>query len=137
MRRSADRGPGRSASAQGRGLAVAGVLLGGPALLGMLLMALALFVFVGWDDDQGGGGYGPMRGTIAPAGHALTGQALADEVASTVRDDGSKPEAITCPATPKLAQDVTTVCHGTDFGEDSAFVVFFEDATGDYTLLEL
>lgn len=127
--------------AGGRGLAVTGVVLGGLALLGVLLLVVVVvvFTFVGFDDESGGGGYaGPMRGTIAPAtGSALTGTELAAEVTRKVTDDGGEPEGITCPATAKVAQDVTTVCHGTDYGMDSAFVVFFEDAKGSYTLLEI
>ena len=125
----------------GRGLAIAGVVLGGVALLGVVLLGVFAFVitFLGPLDGGGGGGYyGPMRGTIAPVkGSPLTGPALADEVTRTVRDDGGYPEGVVCPATAEVAQDVTTVCHGTDDGVDTSFVVFFEDATGAYTLLEV
>ena len=128
-------------AAPGRGLAVTGVVLGGLALLGVVVIGFfALFAVVGSfiDDPGGGGGYGPLRGTIAPVtGSALTGPALADEVTKQVLNDGGSPEGLTCPATAKVAQDVTTVCHGMDDGVDSAFVVFFEDGLGSYTLLEV
>lgn len=124
--------------APGRGLAVVAVVLASLALLGVLLLGVGLAGFAGLTDDGGGGGYGPLRGTIAPTtGTRLAGQALADEVSAKIRDDGGEPEGITCPDTAKVAQDVTTVCHGSDLGEDSAFVVFFEDAKGSYTLLEV
>lgn len=119
----------------GRGLAVAGVALAGIALV----VALLALVVGGVSAFAGapGGGYG-LRGTIAPGkGSALTGPALAEEVATTVTQDGGDPEGITCPATARVAQDVTTVCHGFDFGENSTFVVFFEDDEGAYTLLEI
>ena len=122
----------------GRGLAIAGVVLGGLALLGVLLLGVFALVVTFAGDEGGGGYYGPMRGTVAPVkGSPLTGSALAEEVTRKVRDDGGLPEGVSCPATLKVAQDVTTVCHGTDDGEDSSFVVFFEDAQGDYTLLEI
>jgi hypothetical protein len=124
-----------------RGMAVAGVVLGGLALLGVLLLgvfAVVVTFFGPFDDGGGGGGYGPMRGTVASVkGSPLSGQTLADEVTRRVRDDGGYPEGISCPGTVEVAQDVTTVCHGTDDGEDSSFVVFFEDASGVYTLLEI
>ena len=125
--------------AVGRGLSYVGVVLGGLALLGVLLTVVFLFASSGIDDLDGGGDYPPMRGSIAPAagGTAITGNVLASRVTQTVRDDGGYPEGITCPATPTVAQDVTTVCHGRDDGVESAFVVFFEDAKGNYTLLEL
>ncbi len=125
----------------GRGLAITGVVLGGLALLGMLLVGLLVvaFAFVGAGEDEGGScTYAPVRGTIAPVtGNALTGTALAAEVTSKITDDCGEPEGVACPATAKVAKDVTTVCHGTDYGEDSAFVVFFEDDLGSYTLLEI
>ena len=122
--------------AASRGLTVVAVVLASLALLGVLLLGVVLVGFLG--ADGGGGGSGPLRGTIAPAtGARLTGQALADEVSARIRDDGGDPAGITCPDTPKVAQDVTTVCHGSDLGADSAFVVFFEDAKGSYTLLEV
>lgn len=125
----------------GRGLAIAGVMLGGLALLGVLLLGVFVvaMTFVGGDAGAGGGGYyGPMRGTIAPVkGRPLAGPALADEVSRKVHDDGGDAEGVVCPATAKVAKDVTTVCHGTDDGQDSSFVVFFEDAAGNYTLLEI
>lgn len=125
----------------GRGLAITGVVLGGLALLAMVLVGLFVvaLAFVGLDDGVSNScGYGPVRGTIAPdKGTALAGAALAAEVTTKVTDDCGEPESIVCPATEKVAQDVTTVCHGTDLGEDATFVVFFEDASGDYTLLEI
>ncbi|GAB2596666.1 DUF4333 domain-containing protein [Microlunatus antarcticus] len=124
----------------GRRLAITGVVLGGLALLGVLLLGVYALTstFVGSDDGDGSGGSTPIRGTIAPsAGAGLDGPALAAEIARQVRDEGGDPENVTCPATAQVAQDVTTVCHGDVDGDEYAFVVFFEDAKGDYTLLPI
>jgi len=122
-------------SGQGRGLAITGVVLGGLGLLagGVALVAALALGFLG---GPGPGTYG-LRGTVSPNDGALTGTVLADEVSRTITDDGGEPEDVTCPATVKVAQDVTAVCHGTDYGDDVTFVVFFEDAQGRYTLLEI
>jgi hypothetical protein len=122
--------------AQGRGLAIAGVVLGG---LGLVAGGTALVValVLGLMGGPGGGAYYGLRGTVSPVGGALTGTVLAAEVSRTVSDDGGEPDDVTCPATVKVAQDVTAVCHGTDYGDDAAFVVFFEDDRGAFTLLEV
>lgn len=122
-----------------RGLALAGVVLGGLALLGVLLLTvLGLATYLGLDGSGGSGGWGPTRGTVAPSSSsALDGPALAAEIERRVSDDGGDPDGIVCPATPRVAQDVTTVCHGDVDGDEWAFVVFFEDAQGRYTLLEV
>lgn len=97
------------------------------SLLGMLLMAAAMF---------GGGSVGPLTGTVPSVtpGSALTGEALASAVSSRIEDDGGQVDAMTCPETPKVEQGVVTVCHGGIDGGDWAVIVFFEDATGKYTL---
>lgn len=97
------------------------------SLLGMLLMAAAMF---------GGGSAGPLTGTVpsVTAGSALSGEALASAVSVRIEDDGGQAEGMTCPETPKVEQGVVTVCHGQIDGEDWAVIVFFEDATGKYTL---
>ena len=120
---------------QGRGLAITGVVLGG---LGLVAggMALVVALALGFMGDPGGGSYG-IRGTVSPTGGAVTGTVLADEVSRRISDDGGEPDDVTCPATVKVAQDVTAVCHGTDYGDDATFVVFFEDDRGAFTLLEV
>jgi hypothetical protein len=118
----------------GRGLALTGVVLAGLALL-VALLTLVVVGVSGFASNPGGG-YG-LRGTIAPVQRGLTGPALAAEVATKISEDGGDPEGISCPATTRVDQDVTTVCHGSDYGQDATFVVFFEDATGAYTLLEI
>lgn len=119
-----------------RGLAIAGVAMGGVALLGVLL--LAVFVGLTLAGPDGSGGWGPTRGTVAPSsGSSLDGPSLAAEIERQVTDEGGAPEGISCPSTPRVAQDVTTVCHGDVDGEEWAFVVFFEDTQGRYTLLEV
>ncbi|SEP98677.1 hypothetical protein [Microlunatus flavus] len=120
----------------GRGLAVTGVVLGAAALLAALLALLvALFAF-GVGADPGPGTYG-LRGTLAPVKGVVAGTALADEVSRKITEDGGVPEGLACPVEVKVAQDVTAVCHGTDYGDPATFVVFFEDARGAYTLLEV
>lgn len=119
-----------------RGLALAGVVLGGAALLGVLL--LGVLGLVTSLDPGGSGSWGPTRGTVAPSsGSSLDGASLAAEIERRITDEGGAPEGITCPSTPKVAQDVTTVCHGDVDGDEWAFVVFFEDTEGRYTLLEV
>jgi len=91
----------------GRPLAVAALVLGGLALLGVLLLVAFAFSvsFLGLGGAGGGSGYGPMRGAIAPlAGSPLGGEALAAEITRSVRDDGGDPEAVSCPATPTVAR---------------------------------
>lgn len=119
----------------GRGLAITGVVLGG---LGLVAggMALVVALALGFMGDPGGGSYG-IRGSVTPTGGTLTGTVLADEVSRRITDDGGAPEDVTCPATVKVAQDVTAVCHGKDYGDDATFVVFFEDDRGAFTLLEV
>ena len=118
-----------------RGLATAGVVLGGVALLAALLALLvAVFGFAAGGDP--GGPYG-IRGTLAPVKGGLSGPALADEVTRKITEDGGEPADLSCPKAVTVAQDVTAVCHGSDFGDPATFVVFFEDDRGAYTLLEV
>ena len=132
--------PTATTAPAGRRLAMTGVVLGGLALLGVLLLGLYALTstFLGSDDGSGSGGYEPTRGTIGPSsGAGLGGAELAGEISRQVRDEGGDPEGVTCPDTAEVAQDVTTVCHGDVDGAEYAFVVFFEDAKGDYTLLAI
>lgn len=122
--------------APGRGLAVTGVVLGGLALLGALVALVAALSAFAFSGDPVGSTYG-LRGTLAPAKGTVAGPALAAEVTRKITEDGGEPAGLTCPGTVKVAQDVTAVCHGTDFGGPATFVVFFEDAGGAYTLLEV
>lgn len=119
---------------RGRSLALAGLAAGGLALLvalGTLVVVLVTIVGPG-----GGGGYG-LRGTVVPERGAVSGPALAEEIVAKIAEDGGEAEDVTCSSSVKVAQDVTAVCHGTDFGSRATFVVFFEDERGAYTLLEL
>ena len=119
-----------------RGLAVTGVVLGALALVGSLLAVVLAFGAFAFGEDSGGGPYG-IRGTVAPTKGAVTGSALAAEVTRKIVEDGGEPDDLVCPQTAKVAQEVTVVCHGTDYGGPATFVVFFEDAKGAYTLLEV
>lgn len=120
----------------GRGLALTGVVLGAVALLAALLALLVAVFAFGVGGDPGPGTYG-LRGTLVPVKGVVAGSALADELSRKVTEDGGAPEGLTCPGEVKVAQDVTAVCHGTDYGDPATFVVFFEDDRGAYTLLEV
>lgn len=123
--------------ATGTVLGAAALFVAVLALLGVGVLALVGGVLFGGGFDDGGS-WGPTRGTLAPpAGGAVKGETLADEVSRQVRDEGGDPEDITCPGTSRVQQDVTTVCHGQIDGDDYAFVVFFENERGAYTLLEI
>ena len=124
--------------ATGTVLGAAALFVAVLALLGVAVLAVVGGVMFAGGFEDGGGGWGPTRGTLAPpAGGGLKGEALAEEVGRQVRDEGGDPEDITCPGTSRVQQDVTTVCHGRIDGDDYAFVVFFENERGDYTLLEI
>jgi hypothetical protein len=83
----------------------------------------------------GGDFGGPLTGQVAVRGTTLPGADLASEVRQRIRDDGGDPSEMTCPDTPAVRQGVTTVCHGVIDEDDWAIVVFFEDSSGNYTLL--
>ena len=118
------------------GLVVAAFVLATTALLGMLGMVVWL---VGSGGDLGGGDDGstsPLRGTVPVAvSGAVSGPALAEEVRRRIREDGGDPTQLSCPDTARVAQGITTVCHGVIDSEDWNLAVFFESAAGAYSLL--
>ena len=118
-----------------RGLALAGVAMGGVALLGVLLLAVFVGVTLLGPDGSAAGGNPRHRRAFVGQQPGRTVARRRDRAPGHRR--GGVPEGISCPSTPKVAQDVTTVCHGDVDGEEWAFVVFFEDAEGHYTLLEV
>ncbi|EWT00296.1 hypothetical protein N865_16525 [Intrasporangium oryzae NRRL B-24470] len=115
----------------GNGLAIAALV--------MSIIALVCVVGMGALAVLAGGGPGsttPMTGTL-PSGSTVTplsGADLSRTVSARIAQDGSTVDEMQCPATPKVAQGVVTVCHGTVDGGDWAVVVYFEDAIGSYTL---
>ena len=78
---------------------------------------------------------GPLTGQVAVRGTTLSGEDLASAVRQRIRDDGGDPSRMSCPDTAAVRQGVTTVCHGVIDEDDWAIVVFFEDSSGNYTLL--
>ncbi|MBC9820726.1 hypothetical protein [Terrabacter sp. MAHUQ-38] len=119
------------------GLTIASFVLSLLALLGVVvLLGIGLLSFSGGLGDEAGDmapltGTIPSTATLAP----LSGDDLADTVADLIRKDGAGSVDMTCPATPQVLQNVTTVCHGQIDDGDWAVVVFFEDGNGSFTLM--
>lgn len=114
------------------GLAVVAVVLAALALVGVVVTALWTGLGEGGDDDYG---YGPLTGQLAVRDGGVPGVDLAAAVRSEVEGDGGYVTRMNCPDTPRVAQNVTTVCHGVVDESDWAMVVFFEDTGGSYTVL--
>lgn len=68
---------------------------------------------------------------------ALAGPDLKAAVQARIEDDDGEVTAMTCPDTPRVAQGVVTVCHGSIDRSEWAIVVLFEDDKGAYTLLPI
>jgi hypothetical protein len=115
------------------GLPVTATVLAATALAGVLGVIVWL-IAVGAPLPGDGPG-GPLTGQVAVRGTTLSGADLASAVRQRIRDDGGDPSQMTCPDTPAVYQGVTTVCHGVIDEDDWAIVVFFEDSSGNYTLL--
>ena len=122
-----------------RGLTIAAFVMSALALLGVVaIAALGLLASLGpFGPGDGTGGTVPLTGTLpstttlAP----LSGDDLQRGVSTRITQDGAGAVDMTCPQTRQVAQNVTTVCHGTIDGDEWAVVVFFEDADGAFTLL--
>lgn len=124
----------------GLGLAIAALVISLVALIGVGVVGLASFAFVGMglpmpDDAEMVGG-GPLTGRVSSAspGSTLPGMELSHAVTDLLEKDGAWVENVTCPDVPKVDQGVVTVCHGSMFDEESAFVLYFEDSQGQFTL---
>jgi hypothetical protein len=122
------------------GLAIAALVISVVALIGVGVVGLASFAFVGMglpmpDDAEMVGG-GPLTGKVsaAAAGATLAGVELSHAVTDLLEKDGAWVENVTCPDVPMVDQGVVTVCHGSMFDEESAFVVYFEGSQGQFTL---
>lgn len=115
-------------------LLVTSLVLAAAALAGVLGVVVWLAAG-GTPGGAGGGGWAPLTGQVAARGGTLSGEDLATAVRQRIRDDGGSPTRMTCPDTARVAQNVTTVCHGVIDEDDWAVVVFFEDTSGNYTLL--
>ena len=119
----------------GRGLLITSIVLASAALAAVLGVVVWLAATGGPLGD--GGGYAPLTGQVAPRGGAVSGEDLAAVVRQRIRDDGGSPTRMNCPDTPTVAHSTTTVCHGVIDEDDWAVVVFFEDSSGNYTLLPI
>ena len=115
------------------GLPVTATVLAAAALAGVLGVIVWLVAVGAPLPGEGNGG--PLTGQVAVRRTTLSGEDLASAVRQRIRDDGGDPSQMTCPDTPAVYQGVTTVCHGVIDEDDWAIVVFFEDSSGNYTLL--
>jgi hypothetical protein len=81
----------------------------------------------------------PLTGKLpaVPTNGALAGASLAPAVSAAVQHDVGKVSDLKCPDTPRVAQGVVTVCHGSISGNQWGVVVFFENRDGQFTLLPL
>lgn len=112
-------------------------------IVSLVISLIALLAVVGIGVGLASGALGPSGGDDAPLTGQLgktptgpvRGDELANEVTAIIADDGGDVSDLRCPDTPAVAQNVTTVCHGTISGSAYAVVVFFEDVSGRFTLL--
>jgi hypothetical protein len=116
---------------QGNGLAIAGVVLGGLALLGVILMAL--FIGVG---SASAPSY-VLSGKVAPIGKTVVGSELQSSLTKAVEDDGGSVDEISCPDSSAVGQGLVTVCHGSVDGMDWTGIVVFEDEAGTFIVNQL
>ncbi|UQX86968.1 hypothetical protein M6D93_11690 [Jatrophihabitans telluris] len=121
---------------RGRGLAIAGLIVSIVALIGVLVIGVVVLATVpSRASSSGQGALVPLTGQLnaVPSG-ALSASALATAVRDRIAQDGGSVSRMDCPPTPKVAQNVVSVCHGSISGDDYAVLVFFEDAQGRFTL---
>lgn len=116
----------------------------GPAILSLILALLALLgvlALAGWMFLSGipllGETKSPLTGKLpaVPTYGALAGARLAPAVSATVEQDVGVVSNLKCPETPRVAQGVVTVCHGSISGNAWSVVVFFENRDGQFTVL--
>lgn len=129
-------GPPLGSSGPGSGLAVASLVLSVVTL--MCLLLLAAWMLAGGPLGVGMGTGATLTGRLAapPAG-PLPGSELAAAITEPLTDDGADVSQMRCPDTPRVAQGVVIVCHGTIDDSPWAVVVFFEDERGTFTLSPL
>lgn len=123
--------PFAPAPKSGNGLAIAAIVLGSLALLGVL--ALALFMSLG-----------PLLG---PSSYVLSGKVttidkgasdgdLQESLTVAIKGDGGQVAQIHCPLRSQVGQGLVTVCHGSVDGLDWTGVVVFEDDAGSFIVTE-
>lgn len=114
---------------RGRGLAIAAIIMSSIALLAVLLLAVVALAFPFTGSASGNVTLG--------AGEGLGGGSLEQAVRSALTTAGSEVSAMDCPDTETVDQGVVSICHGTMDGSDWNFVVFFESASGNFTVAVL
>ena len=119
-------------------LPVVSLVISLAALLGVVVLSLGLIDLAGGmdDGDLDGAQDGPLIGQLAktPTGQ-LRGADLADQVTKVMASNNWDVSDLRCPYTTSVAQNATTVCHGTIDSQAWAVVVFFEDHDGRFTLV--
>ncbi|MGL5852366.1 MAG: hypothetical protein ACRCZD_16425 [Phycicoccus sp.] len=112
------------------GWAVAATVTAG---LAVVLGVIVLVVFLS------GGSYEPLRGDVGglTAGAALSGDRLEEVVTDTQDEYGYVQERISCPDTSSVSASTAVVCTGRVDGFEWTGVVFFEDDSGAFVVLEL
>lgn len=111
-----------------------GVVIGG--LLGVLLawlLPMLFFMVLGF------GAFGPVDGPMTSPSRvdvAADGSVSGEALAQALMDSGWY-EDMTCPATPKVATDVTAICTGTDGFMDLRVVVVFRGDSGSFSVADL
>jgi len=101
-------------------------------VLPMLLFGFAFGAMGGEDGFLGG----PPSGRVAvqPDG-TVSGESLAAALEDS--DGDFFYEDVTCPATPKVATDETTICEGNDGFTDMRIVVVFDGSNGKFSTADL
>ena len=118
------------AQKQGNGLAITAVILSGLALVGVL--ALAVFLFVG----PGSGSGLVLTGEVTPVDSGVVAGSLEKELTRVIEDDGGSVDELHCPERSQVGQGLVTVCHGSVDGLDWTGIVVFEEADGRFVLTE-
>lgn len=123
---------------RGRGLAIAAIIMSSIALLGLLVLGgLAAWLI----STAASSGDAPVTGTVRSLSLGQDGRldagSLEEAVRSAMGHQGGQVSSLDCPDTPEVAQGVVSVCHGEMDGSDWAFVVFFESAGGNFTIMPM
>ncbi|MGL5819797.1 MAG: DUF4333 domain-containing protein [Phycicoccus sp.] len=143
--------PGTSEASEARrragtalGWAIAAIVTAGLALvLGLVALIAAASAGESFPDDgeySFDDGYpGALRGKIAgfSPGAAVDGDVLERQITARQDADGYSQDAIRCPDTPSVRESSAIVCTGELDGEQWTGVVFVEDDSGAFVVLEL
>ena len=126
--------PAATAGRSGLGLAVVSLLFSLLALLAVLAAGAWMFVA---GIPLPGETKSPLTGRLpaVPTNGVLPGASLAAAVSDTLQRNGEDVSNVTCADTPRVAQGVVTVCHGSSSGDPWGGVVVFENRDAQFTLL--